>query len=136
MIEQGSQTRKAHPLHWCWTAMRQRCLNPKSKDYPRWGGRGVRVCERWNNFENFVADMGDRPAGTSLDRINPDGDYTPENCRWATPKEQARNRRDIVRVRTERGIEYLVDYGKRLGLTKGAAHLRLKRGKLEGAERV
>jgi hypothetical protein len=134
MLEQG--TRKEHPAHWPWIAMRQRCLNANSKDFPRWGGRGITVCERWNSFQAFCEDMGPRPAGSSIDRIDPTKGYEPSNCRWATPKEQARNRRDIVRVKTARGVEDLVDYGKRLGLTKGAAHLRLKRGTLEGAERV
>jgi len=77
-----------------WQSMKTRCYNSNHKFYNYYGGRGIRVCRRWkNSFENFYADMGKRPLGRSLDRINTNGNYEPSNCKWATPKEQMRNRR-------------------------------------------
>lgn len=77
-----------------WMAMRTRCSNPRRVDWPLYGGRGVRVCAAWQeSFETFLRDMGERPDGCSLDRIDPNGDYELGNCRWATPAEQRRNQR-------------------------------------------
>jgi hypothetical protein len=74
--------------------MLDRCTNPNHVYFRLYGGRGITVCDRWRSFENFLADMGLRPEGRSLDRVDPDGIYEPTNCRWATAVEQRRNRRD------------------------------------------
>ena len=85
---------KLSPAYRSWRSMRQRCLDPMHKAYKDYGGRGITFCARWNYFENFYADMGDRPPGMSLDRYpDVDGNYEPSNCRWATSMQQAHNKR-------------------------------------------
>lgn len=78
-----------------WQCMKDRCLNPKSEKWDRYGGRGIRVCKRWLKFENFLADMGERPEGTTLDRKNNNGNYGPGNCRWAKEIVQQRNKSNV-----------------------------------------
>lgn len=91
-----------HPLYKCWASMKNRCYNKKDiKNYEWYGARGIKVCDRWtgkNGFWNFVKDMGDRPKGYSLDRIDNNKDYSPDNCKWSSPKEQAYNRRTAIDI--------------------------------------
>ena len=101
--------------YYAWTNMRSRCNNAKVKGYENYGGRGITVCERWSRFKNFMADMGVRPPGMTLERKDNDKGYSPENCIWASRREQALNRRRTVWIEYE-GIRLCAkDWAGRLG---------------------
>ncbi len=91
----GTHKKARTPIYEVWAKMKKRCFNPSHKSYNDYGGRGITVCDRWMSFENFYNDMGDKPKGKSLERIDNDGDYTPFNCKWASREEQQRNKRIV-----------------------------------------
>lgn len=100
------------PTYSSWQSMLDRCRNPKAKQFKNYGGRGIKVCERWQKFENFYADMGSRPDGETLDRINVNGDYEPGNCRWADDETQYNNTRK-TRLITVDGVTLSATQWKR-----------------------
>jgi hypothetical protein len=92
-LPRGKHYKKTHPSYGTWYAMWRRCTSSKHVNYKNYGGRGIKVCDRWKSFDAFVEDMGDRPDLHTIDRKDNDLDYTPDNCRWATAKEQRANQR-------------------------------------------
>lgn len=101
-----------------WSELKQRCNNPKDPGYKNYGARGIKVCDRWlHSFENFFADMGKAPDGYSIDRIDVNGDYCPENCRWADNETQQYNRRDTVKITFNGITENLSYWSKKTGLS-------------------
>lgn len=111
-----------------WNYMLQRCYNAKNTKFPLYGGRGISVCERWHHFPNFLEDMGECPEGLSLDRKDSNGNYEPNNCRWATPIEQSNN------IRTNRFLEFngsrktMAQWAREIGCSAATLTNRLKRG--------
>lgn len=112
-----------------WSKMRGRCNNPNLRDFARYGGRGIKVCRRWRDYRNFLADMGRRPSSKHwLDRIDNSRGYSPSNCRWATIKEQQRNRRDTKRVRFNGETKSLAEWADVIRVPYKTLWARLKAG--------
>jgi hypothetical protein len=114
--------------HNSWYSMRDRCLNPKSKDYPNWGGRGVEICERWGVFENFLDDMGFRPEGHTIGRMDNDGDYCPDNCKWETYKQQQRNKRNTNWITRDGETKSVSTWSEETGIHRDTLASRKRRG--------
>lgn len=112
-----------------WRSMKRRCIDKSHPNYPEYGGRGIKVCERWKrSFENFLMDMGYRPMGLSLNRINNDGDYCPENCAWSSASEQASNRRSTHWITMGDERVSMAEAARRVGMRPGTLSERLRRG--------
>lgn len=119
---------KGTPTHYSWRAMRTRCDNPNFKYFSYYGGRGITYCPAWKTYEGFLADMGERPEGTTLDRIDSDGNYEPANCRWATKSEQMRNRRSITMLTYMDRTQPLAVWAREIGIRRQSLRNRLDRG--------
>lgn len=125
----GTHRKTGTPTFNSWESMRARCSNPLSAHYAIYGGRGIRVCQRWSDsFQAFLDDMGERPAGTTIDRIDNSGNYEPGNCRWATPTEQARNKRNNVVLEFDDKSLCVPEWAERTGLPQHVIRSRLRRG--------
>lgn len=135
---------RIHPRTYrSWKDMRARCNNPHNTDFVDYGGRGIAVCERWDDFAKFFADMGERPAGQTLDRIDANGDYDPANCRWADAKTQANNKRNNRLVSVNGVSKTLQEWCDKIGIDRSKVRYRLDVGytidealKLEDLRRV
>jgi hypothetical protein len=116
--------------YYIWRSMRERCRNPNHPEWYLYGGRGITVDPRWESYENFLRDMGERPDGMSIDRIDNDLGYSKDNCRWATPQEQARNRRTCVYIQTPYGKMCLKELAERLDVNPARLKRHLERGNM------
>lgn len=114
------------PTYQSWKHMRRRCLSKLDDDYAHYGGRGITICKRWDRFENFLADMGEKPAGLTLDRRDNNGNYTPQNCRWVTQKEQTRNQRRNRIIEFKGRRQSLANWCDELGVNYHLVHRRLR----------
>ena len=122
------------PTYTTWKMMLQRTMNPKDPSWHKYGGRGIKVCERWLTFENFLADMCERPEGTTIEREDNNGNYEPDNCKWATSKEQANNTRQNVVIEFQGQRKTLAQWVETTGLSRKALDWRLNAG--WGVERM
>ena len=116
------------PTYHSWRDMRGRCGKSDHPKYPEYGGRGIKICYRWRKFENFLADMGERPKGLTLDRINNDGHYSPVNCRWASQKQQNTNTRRVKLITVGGITDSQRGWSGRLGYNKNWLHDMIKNG--------
>ena len=124
----GHATDGLSPTYMSWKAMKARCYNPKDKRYHRYGGRGITICASWRkSFSSFLADMGDRPAGCTLDRIDLDGNYIPHNCRWADRITQARNSINARLLTFQGRTQTVAAWTQELGVKKGLIDSRINK---------
>jgi hypothetical protein len=130
MTDRAKRSHRTHGMsdtveYRAWQRMKERCCNPNCKQFKHYGGRGVTICDRWVKFENFIHDMGPRPSGMSLDRINVDGNYEPANCRWATQKDQTRNTRRNAFIEFDGQRKTVGEWAECLGLNYMTLYTRI-----------
>lgn len=115
-------------VHNIWCGILTRCTNPNVACWKNYGGRGIRICDRWLVFENFYEDMGEPPAGYEIDRIDPNGNYEPSNCRWVTIKQQARNKRSVEKVLYRGQLMTTADISELTGVKTDLIRNRIRKG--------
>lgn len=127
-MQQTTHNLSRHPLYPVWRAMHARCYKQTSEQFNNYGGRGIKVCDRWHDVQNFIADMGERPRGYLIERINNDGNYEPSNCRWSSPYEQSINRRITVMLTVDGITKPVAEWSKETGIHYKALTERIKLG--------
>jgi hypothetical protein len=129
--ERTSEVKTTHgmsgtPTFNVWKGIRKRCLNENDSSYERYGARGIKVCEEWDEFSKFYEDMGERPGkGYSIERIDNEGNYSKENCKWATPVEQNRNKRNNLMLTHHQKTQCLSDWAKEIQMSMSTLHSRI-----------
>lgn len=116
------------PTFKTWSSMLHRCYNPQAQQWPNYGARGIKVCPRWFDFSEFLKDMGEKPDGLMIGRIDNDGDYEPSNCRWETPRQQQNNRRSNRRLTFNGKTDTLENWARTVNLKADTIAHRIKRG--------
>jgi len=134
IMRKGFSSKEAEATYQCWLDMKQRCYNTNSQRYPTHGARGISVCTEWkNSYQTFLKDMGEKPAGLTLDRKDNNGNYNKENCRWATPKEQANNRSTCIYVEYNGTTKTVQQWAQEIGITHSSLMKRLRNWPIEKA---
>lgn len=123
----GHRRPKRSPTYISWQSIWPRCNDPNHCAYSDYGGRGIKVCDRWQYFTNFLEDMGERPEGKQLDREDNDGDYTPDNCRWITAKKNCRNRRNNRLITANGKTQCIAAWSEETGIEYNTIYARVKR---------
>jgi hypothetical protein len=128
-IQKDWHKKSLSPEYKSWGTMIQRCTNPKNKKYPDYGGRGIKVCDRWKDFRNFYKDIGEKPSHRhTIDRIDVNGDYEPSNCKWSTPSEQGNNKRNNIIIEYNGESGTLRYFSNKYGLVYETLYRRIKKG--------
>lgn len=131
-LKHGHTSNGVSPTYHSWVNMKSRCNCRTNIGFENYGGRGISVCERWNKFENFLSDMGDKPKGKSLDRIDTNGNYCKENCRWASNKEQGRNKRNNILLTHNGETKTISEWAEITGINRRTLEQRHHNGWSDG----